>query len=149
VKKKRLGYILLAIIGIISIIGFALSSPIQQNEDYHNFSDTLTIGGIPNFWNVTSNVPFLIVGFFGMSRLKNMQRLNVQFLIFFIGISFAAIGSGYYHFNPNNSTLVWDRLPTTIVFTTLISIIISEFIDFKKGKWILIPSLLTGIISIL
>lgn len=148
-KKKRLGYILLGIIGIIAIIGFALSSPIEQNEDYHNFSDTLTIGGIPNFWNVISNFPFLIVGLFGIIRLKKMDRVNFQFSTFFIGISFVAIGSGYYHLNPNSSTLVWDRLPMTIVFTALMSIVISEFIDFKKGKLLLIPLLLIGIISII
>ena len=56
-NKKRLGYILLGILGIIAIIGFVLSSPIEQNEDYHIFSDTLTISGIPNFWNVISNIP--------------------------------------------------------------------------------------------
>lgn len=147
-KKKRIGYILLGVIGIIGIIGFALSSPIEQNEDYHNFSDTLTIGGIPNFWNVISNFPFLIVGLFGILRLKKMDRVNFQFLTFFIGVSLVAIGSGYYHFNPNSSTLVWDRLPMTIAFTALMSIVISEFIDCKKGKLLLLPLLLLGIISI-
>ncbi len=138
----------MGIIGIIAIIGFALSSPIKQNEYYHNFSDTLTVGGIPNFWNVISNFPFLIVGLFGILRLKKMDRVNFQFLTFFIGISFVAIGSGYYHFNPNSSTLVWDRLPITIAFTALTSIVISEFIDNKKGKLLLLPLLLLGIISI-
>jgi hypothetical protein len=147
-QKKRLGYILLGIIGIIAILGFAMSSPIEQNEDYHNFSDTLTIGGILNFWNVISNFPFLIVGLFGIFRLKKMDRVNLQFLTFFIGVSFVAIGSGYYHFNPNSSTLVWDRLPMTIAFTALMSIVISEFIDYKKGKLLLLPLLLLGIISI-
>ena len=125
-----------------------MSSPIEQNEDYHNFSDTLTVGGIPNFWNVISNFPFLIVGLFGILRLKKMDRVNFQFLTFFIGVSFVAIGSGYYHFNPNSSTLVWDRLPMTIAFTALMSIVISEFIDYKKGKLLLLPLLLLGIISI-
>ena len=138
----------MGIIGIIAIIGFALSSPIEQNEDYHNFSDTLIIGGIPNFWNVISNIPFLIVGLFGILRLKKMGRVNFQFLTFFIAISFLAIGSGYYHFNPNSSRLVWDRLPMTIAFTALMSIVISEFIDFKKGKLLLWPLLILGIISI-
>lgn len=125
-----------------------MSSPIEQNEDYHNFSDTLTIGRIPNFWNVISNFTFLIVGLFGILRLKKMDRVNSQFLAFFIGVSFVAIGSGYYHFNPNSSTLVWDRLPMTIAFTALMSIVISEFIDYKKGKLLLLPLLLLGIISI-
>ena len=122
--KEKTGYILLGIIGIIAIIGFGISSPIQQNEDYHNFSDTLTIGGVPNFWNVLSNMPFLIIGLYGILRLKKMDKLNFQFLIFFIGVSLVSIGSAYYHYCPNSSTLVWDRLPMTIVFTSFISIVI-------------------------
>ncbi|MBT3812899.1 MAG: hypothetical protein HOE45_04700 [Gammaproteobacteria bacterium] len=30
-----------------------------------------------------------------------------------------AAGSSYYHWNPNNQTLVWDRLPMTICFMSL------------------------------
>ena len=95
-----------------------------------------------------SNLPFLIVGLFGILRLKKMDRLNMQFLTFFIGVCFVSIGSGYYHLNPNNDTLIWDRLPMTIVFTSLISIVISEFIDDKKGKLLLLPFLILGIASI-
>ena len=126
-----------------------LSSSIEQKEEYHSFSDSLAIAGIPNFWNVISNIPFLIVGLFGIIRLKKMGRVNFQFLTFFIGVSLVAVGSGYYHYNPNNDTLVWDRLPMTIAFTSLMSIVISEFIDYKKGKRLLLPFLLFGIISIL
>lgn len=147
-EKERLGYILLAVIGVIAFIGFAWSSPIEQSTDYHNFSDTLTVGIIPNFWNVISNLPFLLVGIFGLFRLKKMDRLNLQFLTFFSGISFVAIGSGYYHLHPDSSTLVWDRLPMTIAFTALMSIVISEFINRDKGKMLLIPLLLLGIVSI-
>lgn len=147
-KKKKLGYILLGVIGLIAILGFGISSPIVQNEDYHNFSDTLTIGEIPNFSNVVSNLPFLIFGLFGILRLKKMNRANFQCLTFFIGVSFVSIGSAYYHYNPNSDSLVWDRLPMTIAFTSLISIVISEFIDYKKGKLLLIPLLILGIISI-
>ncbi len=147
-KKEKLGYTLLSIIGIVAIIGFLLSSPIKQNEDYHHFSDEQTIWGIKNFWNVISNFPFLIVGLYGIFQLKKMNRLNFQYLMFFIGIFCVAIGSGYYHFNPTSSTFVWDRLPMTIAFTALMSIVISEFIDFKKGKLLLLPLLFIGIISI-
>ncbi len=147
-KKKKLGYVILGVIGIIALIILAFSSPIEQNEGYHNFSDTLTIGGVPYFWNVISNFPFLIVGVFGIIRLKKMDRVNFQFVTFFIGISFVAVGSGYYHFNPDSSTLVWDRLPMTIAFTALMSIVISEFIDDKKGKLLFVPFVLLGIISI-
>lgn len=148
-NQKRIGYTLLGIIGVAAIIAFGLTSPIRQNEDYHNFSDSNIFLSIPNFRNVISNTLFLIVGLFGVIKLKKMKRNNLQFLIFFIGIILVGIGSSYYHFNPNNNTLVWDRLPMTIAFTALTSIVVSEFIDYRKGKLLLFPFLILGIISIL
>lgn len=136
-------------LGIAALSWFIWSSPIPQDEDYHNFSDGLSIAGIPNFWNVVSNLPFLIVGLLGIYHFRKEKWLNAQFLIFFAGVSLVAFGSGYYHYAPTNDTLVWDRLPMTVAFTSLISFVISEFIDERKGKLLLIPLLLLGLASII
>ena len=124
-------------------------SPIKQDETYHNFSDKNTFLSIPNFWNVVSNLPFLIVGLIGLFKLNSFPAAKIQYLIFFSGISLVAIGSGYYHWNPNNSTLIWDRLPMTLAFMALFSIIISEFINDKTGRLLLIPLLTIGVLSVL
>ncbi|MGB0525397.1 MAG: DUF6962 family protein [Flammeovirgaceae bacterium] len=145
-KKQNIGYLLLSSLGIISLLGFALSDPIAQNEAYHHFSDQLHYGNIPNFWNVISNLPFLFVGVLGIIRFK---KANISWLVFFVGISLVAFGSGYYHLHPTNETLIWDRLPMTIAFTALISALISAFIHQKRGKQLLTPLLALGIISIL
>lgn len=48
-------------------IGFLIFyPPIYQDESYHAFADQRTILGIPNFWNVISNLGFLIVGVQGL-----------------------------------------------------------------------------------
>lgn len=125
-----------------------MSAPIRQSETYHQFSDSSIIFGVQNFWNVASNLPFLLVGLFGISQLRQMERDHLQFFTFFVSICLISIGSGYYHYNPNTETLVWDRLPMTIAFTTLMSIVISEFVDDKKGKYLLFPLILIGILSI-
>jgi hypothetical protein len=46
----------------ISLAGLLLLPPILQDQSYHQFADQRTILGIPNFWNVVSNLPFLPVG---------------------------------------------------------------------------------------
>jgi len=147
-NKKRLGYILLSIIGIISIIALIVSDVIVQDENYHHFSDEFTIFKIPNFWNVISNIPFLIVGILGFFHLKKKPTNSLQYIIFFTGITLVAVGSGYYHINPTSETLIWDRLPMTFAFMALFSIVISEFIDDNKGKKFLFLLLLFGVISI-
>lgn len=33
---------------------------------------------------------------------------------FYIGVAAVGFGSAYYHLQPNDSTLVWDRLPVSL-----------------------------------
>jgi hypothetical protein len=147
-KKERVGYFILIVIAIISLTGLFILSPIEQSKEYHNFCDSNIILNIPNFWNVVSNIPFLIIGLIGLYKASYLSETRVQYLIFFAGITLVSIGSGYYHLNPNNNTLVWDRLPMTIAFMSLFSIIISEFIDLKIGLKTLFPALIVGLISV-
>jgi hypothetical protein len=58
-------------------------------------------------------------------------------------------GSGYYHLWPSNQTLVWDRLPMTLVFMALIAIIIAEYLSVNIGKRLLYPLLIVGGASVL
>jgi hypothetical protein len=60
-----------------------------------------------------------------------------------------AFGSGYYHLNPANDPLVWDRLPMTIGFAGLFSIIIGEFVSVRAARRILVPLLVIGAASVL
>ena len=148
-KKETIGYIVLAILALLALIGMLKSSPIEQSQTYHNFSDSRMFINVPNFCDVISNLPFLIVGFLGLYKLKSIAKAKTQYLMFFLGISLVSIGSAYYHLTPNDNTLIWDRLPMTIAFMALLSIVISEFISEKKGRLILFSLLITGLLSVL
>jgi hypothetical protein len=148
-NKEKIGYYLLAIISLISIIIVLIIPPVEQDISYHNFSDKIDMNGVSNFWNVLSNLPFLIVGIYGILNLNRFEKIKTQISVFFTGVALVALGSGYYHYSPDNNTLIWDRLPMTIAFTALMSIVISEFINLKKGKQLLIPLIILGIISIM
>ncbi len=154
IKNKKSGYILILIAAVTSIILLFIQDPIAQELKYHDFHDTRQILGILNFWNVMSNLPFFLVGVYGLYRLSIVGGLEVNeeikssYMWFFTGISLIAFGSGYYHLWPNNQTLVWDRLPMTIAFMALFSIIISEFISVKVGKKLLYVLILLGVSSV-
>lgn len=90
---------------------FLLAPRIAQDESYHAFADSRTIWGVPNFWNVISNVPFLIVGILGLLKLHGATAR-----VLFTGVLLTCFGSAYYHLAPNDARLVWDRAPMTIVF---------------------------------
>ncbi|MBT8229972.1 MAG: ceramidase, partial [Bacteroidia bacterium] len=119
-KLHLTGIFIIAITVILIVIGFAISEPIIQPEQYHQFSDTSTILGIPNFWNVISNLPFLIIGIAGVLYFLD-QPNRLPYLIFFSGIALCFFGSCYYHWHPTTETLVWDRLPMTVGFMALVS----------------------------
>ena len=144
---------LLLAVSLIGICSLYFIGPIPQDTCYHNFSDNKMLFGITNFWNVISNIPFFIIGALGMIyTIKEMKTSNPLFwncFIFFLGIFLTAMGSGYYHLNPTNKTLVWDRLPMTISFMAFFSIIIGDCITITAGKKSLLPFLSIGFLSII
>lgn len=141
---------------VISIIVavFVFSAAIPQDPGYHEFSDTRRLLGIANFWNVASNLPFLVIGAAGLWYLRRhsaevcVAGIETAYRVFFAGILLTAFGSAYYHLAPVNETLVWDRLPMTIGFSALITIIVAEFISPRVARRMLLPLLIAGFASV-
>ena len=77
------------------------------------------------------------------------RRERWPYLIVFGGLVLTALGSAYYHLRPGNARLVWDRLPMTIVFMSLVSAIIAERISPRTGLWLLPVLLVIGLGSVL
>lgn len=148
-NREKVGYTILLFSMLIAIVGiFFFAKPIVQSEEYHQFSDAKTILGVSNFWNVVSNIPFLIIGIIGLLSLKSMVGSNRMYVLMFAGIALISVGSAYYHLDPNNNALVWDRLPMTILFMSLFSIVISEFVSKRAGDILFVPLILIGLLSI-
>ncbi len=84
-----------------------------------------------------------------VQRSSVSTGIRVIYFSLFTGIVLTGFGSAYYHLSPNNSTLVFDRLPMTIVFMALLAAVISEFVSPAAGKILLTPLLLTGVASVL
>jgi hypothetical protein len=154
-EKETIGFLSIAIVSIVAITGVMLLEPIPQDIHYHLFADQRIIFGIPNFWNVASNVPFLLVGCMGLysifysSRIRLIAELKSAYILIFLGIALIAFGSGYYHLWPSNMSLLWDRLPMTIFFMSLFSAIIGEFISPNLGQRVTWPLVALGIFSVI
>ena len=112
---------------VASLVGLLLLPPISQDQNYHDFADQRTILGIPHFWNVVSNLPFIAVGVVGMPQC---HRDPAIFVLFF-GILLTGFGSSYYHLDPNDHTLFWDRLPMSISFMAILAMAVEERLDCK------------------
>src|ERR1700745_4249361 len=114
---------------IISLIALLPLPPLLQNQAYHQFADQRELFGIPNFWNVVSNLPFVAVGAVGLWRFHR----DATTVVLFAGLFLTGFGSSYYHLDPNDSTLFWDRLPMTICFAAILSAFVEERVDAKAG----------------
>jgi len=147
--KIMLAIIASAIIAIFSI------DPIAQDPAYHNFADQRRIFDIANFFNVLSSLPLIIIGAMGIRLVVlhkatgGLAELQAMYLAFFVGVFLTGFGSAYYHYQPGNQTLLWDRLPMTIVFTALFSAIVGEYISTRLAWKFFIPLLILGIASVI
>ena len=57
----------------MSIVEIVLN-PFAQDPAYHAFADGRTLLGIPNFWNVISNLPLLVIGAWGILFVARNPR---------------------------------------------------------------------------
>lgn len=118
-----------------------------QDPRYHDFADKRAFFGIPNFFDVVSNIGFLFVGFLGIRTCRAL-RSSVDWMVLFVGVALVSFGSGYYHWSPDNSTLVWDRLPMTVGFMGLFVALIAEHAGESFRK-LLAPALIAGAGSVI
>jgi len=130
--------------------GVLLSTdPVLQKSSYHLLADNRSWLSTPNFADVISNLPFAIIGLAGLLYcLSNRNDTSLSWQVYFMGLILVAAGSSYYHWNPNNQTLAWDRLPMTVCFMSLFVALLGEHVPCQFEKIILSASLLLGISSV-
>ena len=141
---------LLSVLAVVAIAAAFWLDRIPQDPGYHEFADSSVLFGIPHFWNVATNLPFLLVGLIGLawrSRLR-VQAPPTQYAVFCVGVVLVGLGSAYYHWAPSTPALVWDRLPMTVAFMALFSAVIQDRVSKRLGGILLWPLVFAGIATI-
>lgn len=150
----RFGIKVLAGLAAAFVIFLLAMGPIPQDQAYHGFADSRRLLGVDNFFDVASNIPFLLIAVQGLFFLwkseKHFHRPSerLAYAVVFIGLFLTGLGSSYYHENPTDQTLFWDRMPLTLVFTAFFAVTVSERIDSRTGARLLGPLLLLGLASV-
>jgi hypothetical protein len=151
----------LAIAGL-AVLAVAIAAwlpPIAQDPAYHAFADQRRLLGVPSFLNVASNLFFVLVGAHGLRVVRRAgaprrdgpfgeRWEQVALLVMFAGVALTGLGSAWYHLAPGNGTLVWDRLPMTLAFMTLLALTIGERVSSPIGPWLLPVLLAVGAASV-
>jgi hypothetical protein len=139
---------------MVAMIAALMTPRIAQDPLYHLFADNRNLFEIPNALNVFSNLLFAWIGFEGLYRLMLQDSLQITrgiypaYLSFFVALVLIALGSGYYHWSPDNQTLIWDRLPMTIAFMSFFTILVAERISLALARRMLPLLIALGVASV-
>lgn len=141
---------------LLTALFFYLVKPIPQSQNYHHFADQRSWLGVPYAWNVLSNIAIALPGLWGFYLLSSPKKVQFNdprerwlWMGVSIGLILTALGSSYYHLAPDNFRLIWDRLPMTFVFMSLVAALISERINIYLGFWLWPVLLALGFYSVL
>ena len=145
---------ILALVTAVIIVTAVLVNPVSQDQQYHQFADQRVFFEIPNALNVATNLFFALIGFTGLYFLCIRRSLIVVdsifavYITFFAALAAVAPGSAYYHWMPDNQSMVWDRLPMTLAFMSFFTIILAERLSLKFARIIFLPLIIVGVLSI-
>lgn len=154
-RNEKVGFWFIALMTLVAVTVLVIHGPIPQSQRYHAFADQRVVWGIPNFFDVISNLMFVMVGLLGLYKSLESKTITLvnenrtSYNVFFMGVALVGVGSGYYHLWPSNESLVWDRIPITIAIMALTSIVMGEFVSVRLGSILLIPLVSIGILSVL
>jgi hypothetical protein len=130
-----------------------LTPPIRQDPAYHAFADSRALLGIPNFWNVATNLAFIFAAIAGWRALRSRNAFleiweRQAFATLVVATALVGAGSAWYHLNPHDGSLVWDRLPMAIAFAAMVVTTLGERVGGNAGRSVLIPLAAFGVGSI-
>jgi hypothetical protein len=126
-------------------VAAALLPPLAQWQSYHDFADQRTLLGVPHALDVLSNLPFLVVGGLGLLHLARAEidrAVALPYGLFFAGALLTAFGSAWYHLDPGDTTLVWDRLPIALGFAGLVA---ATLVDRAPRRAVPFSALFAGV----
>ena len=141
---------LLVIVSVVALVAVFFVPRIPQDPAYHRFVDARTLLGVPNFWNVFSNIGYLLVGLYGLARVGRLQAdvLRPAYITFCVAVMLVASGSSWYHYAPSTESLVWDRLPMAAGFMALLSLVLGERVSWRVAQRLLWPLVIIGVATV-
>lgn len=145
--------VLLLLVVTVALLAATFMMPrLAQDPAYHLFADSREWMGIPNTWNVLSNIPFVIVGGYGLFSVATSGTTPILrriYCLVFLGIVLTGVGSAWYHLSPDNDRLVYDRLPMVIIFMSFLAAVLASWVGERWAERLVLPLLLLGVGSVL
>ncbi len=124
---------------VLAFLAAVLGPAIPQAPHYHAFADQRLWWKLPFAMDVLSNIPFAVAGASGwwaLKRLPHAGHIDASRALartFFLGLLLTAAGSSYYHLQPVDARLAWDRLGMVVAFAGLAGLAVTERVSARAG----------------
>lgn len=150
--QRALGlWLLAAALAVVAV----LLPPLAQPPAYHDFADQRACRGVPNCLDTVSNALFVLAGAIGLLLMRRAGRVvfrepreAMPYRLVFVGAILIGFGSGYYHLDPANERLLWDRLAMMLAFMAWFAAIVGERVSPRVGLRLLPLFLAAGLGSV-
>jgi hypothetical protein len=140
---------------LVALALASLGPHVAQQTHYHAFADQRGWHGVPCAMDVLTNLPFAVAGLWGLMRVWQaslQRRLDARWqlaVVFFGGLLLTAAGSSYYHWQPDNFGLAWDRLGMVVAFAGLLGMAVADRISLRAAVATVAATLLAGPVAVL
>ncbi|WP_035198518.1 hypothetical protein [Acidovorax radicis] len=144
------------LLGVIALLALAVFGPVlPASVHQHGFADQRALWGIPCAMDVLSNLPLAIAGVWGLRALRRLaagaldHTSHAMVTLFFVGLVCTAMGSGVYHWQPQDAGLLWDRLGMVLPFAGLLGLAATSRVSQRAGWATAGAMLLAGPLAVL
>ena len=135
---------------ILCSVALLAAGHIDQLAHYHDFADQSPWLGLPNGKDVWSNLGLLGLGIWALLDLRRSHTPftgRISLYVLASAIALTGLGSAYYHLQPNDFTLIWDRLPISLICAGLLGMVF-QYTHQRSDAWVLSTAVLLAIIGV-
>ena len=141
---------------VLALLALALWGPVLHDHPHqHGFADQRTLWGIPCALDVLSNLPFALAGAWGLVLLGRVRpgvldaATRATAGLFCAGLLLTAAASSWYHWQPDNAGLLWDRLGMAVAFAGMLGLAAAQRVSPRAGSATALVVLAAGPLAVL
>ena len=141
---------------VLALLALALWGPVLHDHPHqHGFADQRTLWGIPCALDVLSNLPFALAGAWGLMLLGRVRpgvldaATRATAGLFCAGLLLTAAASSWYHWQPDNAGLLWDRLGMAVAFAGMLGLAAAQRVSPRAGSATALVALAAGPLAVL
>jgi hypothetical protein len=150
-RRERMLLLAAVLMGTLALAGPAVPQP----AGFHDFADQRAWGLVPRAMDVLSNLPFAAWGAAGLWALARalrrgaVERASAGLAgLFFAGLLATAGVSAFYHWQPDDAGLAWDRMGMVLAFAGLLGLAALQAAGRRAGLALAAAVLLLGPVAV-